>query len=35
VARLAEMTESVGEIASRVEGVTKVVNQVVTLGIPV
>jgi len=35
VARLAEMAESVGEIVSKVEGVTKVVNQVVTLGLPV
>jgi len=35
VAKLAEMTDSVDEIASKIEGVTKVVNQVVTLGIPV
>ena len=35
VAKLPEMMKSVDEIVSRVEGVAKVVNQVVTLGIPV
>jgi cytidylate kinase len=35
VAKLPEMMESVGEIVSKVEGVTRVVNQVVALGLPV
>ena len=35
VAKLPEMMESVGEIVSKVDGVTKVVNQVVALGLPV
>ena len=35
VAKLPQMMESVGEVVSGVEGVTKVVNQVVALGLPV